>query len=110
MHAAPGSFGIELVYGDHGDHDDHINSFSPTSRFCERAGFAEEWVFRYSTPLINRLKGMPVWATRLPPFNLVAESIVYPPKATRCAVNNSAGYRFRSMFAAPDSGGEETRH
>jgi len=111
--------GAQYVYG---DHDDHINSFTPTSlaRFCERAGVAEEWVFRYSTPLINRLKGLPVWATRLPPFNLVAESIVYvgrqvpnweyPPKATRCAANNSAGYRFRSMFAAPGSGGEETRH
>ena len=61
-----------------------------------------------------------MWATRLPPFNLIAESIVYvgrqipnweyPPKATRRAANNFAGYRFRSMFAPRDSEGDETRH
>jgi len=104
------------------DHDDHVNSFSPTSlsRFCERAGFEELSVFRYSTPLINRLKAMPVWATRLPPFNLVANSIMYvgkqipdwdyPPKATRRAANNPAGYRFRSMFGPRDSKPEDVRH
>jgi SAM-dependent methyltransferase len=116
MRAIPGA---KYVYG---DHDDHVNSFSPMSlaRFCERAGFAEEWMFCYSTPLINRVKGMPVWATRLPPFNLVANAIVYvgrqipnwdyPEKATRYAANNCAGYKFRSMFAPRGSEGEETRH
>lgn len=96
------------------DHDDHINSFSPASlaRFCERAGFRELWTFRYSTPLINRLKTIPVWATRYPPFSWIAQSIVYvgrgipdwdyPPKATRRAANNAAGYRFRSMFSRAD--------
>lgn len=103
-----------------GDHDDHINSFSPTtlSRFCERAGFAEDWVFRYSTPLIRR--GMPVWATRLPPLAAIGESLVYvgrqipnwdyPAKATRRAANNEAGYLFRSMFASDDDAGEARRH
>jgi SAM-dependent methyltransferase len=102
--------GMEHIYG---DHDDHVNSFSPTSlaRFCERAGFAQEWLFRYSTPLVNRQ--LPVWMTRLPPLSAVADSIVYvgtavpswdyPPKATRRAANNSAGYRFRSQFAPPDA-------
>jgi len=111
--------GATHVYG---DHDDHVNSFSPTSlaRFCERAGFAQEWVFRYSTPLINRIKKMPVGITRFPPFNLVAESIVYvgrqipdweyPPKATRRAANNPAGYTFKSMFAAEDDEPEDKRH
>jgi SAM-dependent methyltransferase len=116
MRRAPG---VNRVYG---DHDDHINSFSPTSltRFCERAGFREQWVFRYSTPLINRFKRMPVWATRYPPFSWVAQSIVYvgqhipgweyPRKATRRAANNPSGYRFRSMFAAPGDHDEEIRH
>lgn len=111
--------GMQAVYG---DHDDHINSFSPASlaRFCERAGFQEESVFRYSTPLINRISAMPVWATRLPPLNLVAQSILYvgrqvpnwdyPTKATRRAANNRAGYLFRSMFSAADEPGSEERH
>jgi len=100
----------------YGDHDDHINSFSPTSlaRFCERAGFVEEKLFRYSTPLINR--GFPVWATRLPVLSMVAESIVYvgrqvpewdyPPKASRRAASNLAGYTYRSMTGED----EERRH
>jgi SAM-dependent methyltransferase len=108
--------GATHVYG---DHDDHVNSFSPTSlaRFCERAGFQEEWVFRYSTPLINRR--LPVAVTRFPPLSLVAESIVYvgrhipsweyPPKATRRAANNAAGYEFKSMFADEDER-EDRRH
>lgn len=98
--------GAEHVYG---DHDDHINSFSETSlaRFCERAGFAFEWSFRYSTPLVNR--DFPVWLTRLPPFRLAAESIVYvgrqipeweyPKKSTRRAANTTSGYVFRGLFA-----------
>jgi SAM-dependent methyltransferase len=116
MRHAPG---IDRVYG---DHDDHVNSFSPSSlvRFCERAGFREQWVFRYSTPLIRRFRRLPVWATRVPPLSWVAQSIVYvgqhipdwdyPQKATRRAANTRAGYRFRSMFAAPDDADEEIRH
>lgn len=111
--------GMQHVFG---DHDNHINSFSPTSlaRFCERAGFEEEWMFRYSTPLINKLKKLPVGLTSLPPFNAVAESIVYvgrhipewqyPPKATRRAANNPAGYTFRSMFAADGDQDQDQRH
>jgi SAM-dependent methyltransferase len=110
--------GVGRIYG---DHDDHVNSFSPTSlaRFCERAGFREHWVFRYSTPLINRMK-LPVWATRYPPFSWAAQSIVYvgqqipgwdyPRKATRRAADTLAGYRFRSMFARPGDEPEDVRH
>ncbi len=109
--------GMSHIYA---DHDDHVNSFSVTSlaRFCERAGFAEEWTFRYSTPLINR--SVPVWATRIPPLVSLAQSLVYvgraipnweyPRKATRRAANNSAGYLFRSMFSDPDSQPINKRH
>jgi SAM-dependent methyltransferase len=97
--------GAERLFG---DHDDHVNSFSQTSlaRFCERAGFAEEWSFRYSTPLITR--DVPVWLSRLPPFTALAQSVVYvgrqipgweyPTNATRRAADNRSGYTFRGMF------------
>jgi SAM-dependent methyltransferase len=108
--------GAEHVYA---DHDDHINAFSPTSlaRMCERAGFSETRTFRYSTPLINRK--FPVWATRLPLLSLVANSIVYigrqvpewdyPPKASRRAANNTAGYTFRPTIGHLQMGDEEER-
>jgi SAM-dependent methyltransferase len=94
-----------------GDHDDHINSFSQTSliRFCERAGFAEEWSFRYSTPLVMRR--LPVRVTGIFPFSIVAQSVVYvgrripgwnyPPKATRNAADNALGYEFRDQILGP---------
>lgn len=87
------------------DHDDHVNSFSPTSlsRFCERAGFAEQHLFRYSTPLV--LRNLPVWAGRIPPLSMFSQSIVYvgkqlpdwdyPPKASRQAASNLHGYTVR---------------
>lgn len=105
-----------------GDHDDHVNSFTPSSlsRFCERAGFSEDWIFRYSTPLLNKMPSLPVWLTRIPPLSAVAESIVYvgrqipgweyPRKATRRAANNPAGYRFKSMFSSSEDDQEERRH
>jgi SAM-dependent methyltransferase len=94
--------GATRIYG---DHDDHVNSFSPTSlaRFCERAGFAEQALFRYSTPLVRRQ--VPVWAARIPPLSLLAQSIIYigrqipewdyPPRASRRVAENRLGYTYR---------------
>lgn len=100
--------GMERVFG---DHDDHVNSFTPSTivRFCERAGFSEEAVVRYSTPLINR--GVPVGLCGWFPFSLVAQSLVYvgraidgweyPAKSQRRVSTSAKGYSYESTWDDP---------
>jgi SAM-dependent methyltransferase len=99
---------IDKIYG---DHDDHVNSFSQTSliRTCEMAGFAEEFSFRYSTPLVKR--GIPPRATGVFPLSLLGQSVVfvgrkmkgwnYPSKASREATDSGLGYEFKSKILSP---------
>lgn len=99
--------GAKRIYG---DHDDHVNSFTPTTlaRFCERAGFREEKIFRYSVPLIHRIQGLGLGLTRVPPLLAFANHVVYIgrqipdweylPKSTRRAAQNERGYVWKSMY------------